>query len=99
ITDSFQLTHLDDVEVGTEGGALPGQIGVYIEHTSVIMTDDTHVVPLQRFHYFHRVEPAFNLIPYALLLQKSGDDLIPYSSFVEHAGDLRYGTCLAMLKP
>ena len=96
---SFEFAHFEKLYVSAESEGLPGNVGVNVQHTAIIVSENTHPVVTHPLYGPCRIDPVFDFVPYVWFFEVTGQDVVFDAGTVEYAGKFRSGTGLAVSQP
>ena len=96
---SFEFAHFEKLYVSAESEGLPGNVGVNVQHTAIIVSENTHPVVTHPLYGPYRIDPVFDFVPYVWFFEVTGQDVVFDAGTVEYAGKFRSGTGLAVSQP
>ena len=85
--------------MSAEGGRLEGGVGVDVQHSAVIVAEDSHPVVTHSLYGPGGIDPVLYFFPDRRFPEVTRYDIIFEARPVEHAGELRSGAGLAMSQP
>ena len=97
--DGGEFIHLYQFEMGSEGGRLPLDVGIDIEHSAVVVAEDSKPVVAHSVEGLGCEDPLVQFLPGPGRLEVTGDDVVFQAAAIEDAAEFRYRAGLAVLQP